>query len=105
MCLADGPGRPAVKEMYLPGAPGDARRTRRRGSLRRASQQAQNNLTYHMDAIKRSDMLKAWHGLHEPGPAAAWADTYYSFANRSRARQAYGIMAQIDGDSLTAASA
>lgn len=64
-------------------------------------QQSLTNLGYHLDAIKRSEILKAWLGFDRG--RTTWADTYYAFANGSGAR-AYGIMAQIDGDSLTVAS-
>jgi hypothetical protein len=64
-------------------------------------QQSLTNLGYHMDALKRSDILKGWLGFDRG--RTTWADTYYRFANGSGA-QAYGIMAQIDGDSLTVAS-
>lgn len=59
------------------------------------------NLGYHLDAIRRSPILTAW--LAHKSGRTQLADTYYEFANRSRA-QAYGIMAQVDGGDLTAAS-
>jgi hypothetical protein len=59
------------------------------------------NLGYHLDAIRRSEILDAW--LAHKGGRKQIADTYYQFANRSMAR-AYGIMAQVDGGDLTSAS-
>ncbi len=59
------------------------------------------NLGYHLDAIRRSPILTAW--LNYKAGRTQLADTYYQFANRSIAR-AYGIMAQVDGGDLTAAS-
>ncbi len=59
------------------------------------------NLGYHLDAIRRSPILTAW--LNHKSGRTQMADTYYEFANRSRA-QAYGIMAQVDGGDLTSAS-
>jgi hypothetical protein len=59
------------------------------------------NLGYHLEAIRRSEILTAWIG-HERGRATI-ADSYFKFSNRSVAR-AYGIMAQVDGGDLTAAS-
>lgn len=59
------------------------------------------NLGYHLEAIRRSEILTAWIA-HKSGRSQL-ADTYYQFANRSIAR-AYGIMAQVDGGDLTAAS-
>lgn len=63
--------------------------------------QAINNLNYHLDAIRRSPVLKAF--LNYKNGRRQIGDTYYQFANRSRA-DTYGIMAQIDGDTLTTAS-
>lgn len=63
--------------------------------------QSIDNLNYHLEAIRRSPALKAYIGTRAGRPMLA--DTYYRFANRSGAR-AYGIMAQVDGGDLTAAS-
>ncbi len=63
-------------------------------------QQSLNNLTYMTDAIKRSPILKAFIAYDNGRPQLK--DTGFQFANRSRA-SAYGIMSQIDGDSLTIA--
>lgn len=63
--------------------------------------QAIVNLGYHLDAIRRSPILSAYIGHRSNRPLLA--DTYYQFANNSKAR-AYGIMANVDGGDLTAAS-
>jgi hypothetical protein len=59
------------------------------------------NLGYHLDAIRRSEILT--HYLDYRNGRRQLADTYYRFANRSQTK-AYGIMAQVDGGDLTAAS-
>ncbi len=59
------------------------------------------NLNYHLEAIRRSPILTAF--LNHKSNRVQIADTYYQFANRSLAR-AYGIMANVDGGDLTAAS-
>lgn len=64
-------------------------------------QQSQNNLNYMTDAIKRSAMLKAFI-LYDKGRIQL-RDTGFQFANLSKA-SAYGIMSQIDGDSITIGS-
>jgi hypothetical protein len=64
-------------------------------------QQAQTNMNYHTDAIRRSALLRAY-VFHKSGREQL-ADTRYQFANRSRA-QAYGIMSQVDGDAISVAS-
>lgn len=63
--------------------------------------QAIVNLNYHLEAIRRSPILSAFIG--QRGNRPLLADTYYQFANGSRAR-AYGIMANVDGGDMTAAS-
>lgn len=93
-------GKTFVKELYcLKHLATHAHETE--GIVAPRETQSLTNLSYHMDAIKRSEILKGWLGF-ERG-RTTWADTYYRFANKSGA-QAYGIMAQIDGDSLTVAS-
>ncbi len=62
--------------------------------------QAITALKYHQDAIKRSDILKAY--IDVDRGRRQQADTYYKFANRSLAA-AYGIMSQVDGGDLTIA--
>lgn len=59
------------------------------------------NLDYHLEAIRRSPILEAF--IDYKSGRRQMADTYYQFANRSKA-QAYGIMAQVDGGDLTVAS-
>jgi hypothetical protein len=64
-------------------------------------QQAQTNLNYHLDAIRRSEILRSY-VLFKSGREQL-TDTRYQFCNGSKA-QAYGIMSQIDGDGLALAS-
>ena len=59
------------------------------------------NLGYHLDAIRRSPMLENF--IAYKSGRKQLADTYYQFSNRSLAR-GYGIMAQVDGGDMTAAS-
>lgn len=93
-------GKTAVKEMYLlehlSTMPHQTL-----GIVAPRQQQAQNNLNYHLDAIRRSEMLKAF--IFAKQGREQLSDTKYQFMNQSGAA-AYGIMSQIDGDSLTAAS-
>jgi len=63
--------------------------------------QAIVNLNYHLEAIRRSPILSAYIGYRSNRPQLA--DSYYQFENGSRAR-AYGIMANVDGGDMTAAS-
>ena len=63
--------------------------------------QSLNNLDYHLEAIRRSAILSAF--IEYKHNRKQLADTYYSFANRSKT-QAYGIMSQVDGGDLTTAS-
>ncbi|MCL4688326.1 MAG: hypothetical protein KJ007_07140 [Burkholderiales bacterium] len=93
-------GKTAVKELHIledlaTKAHQDA------GIVAPRQQQSQNNLSYHLDAIRRSPILSAY--LHYKNGRAQINDTMYQLANLSGAA-AYGIMAQIDGDSLTTAS-
>lgn len=93
-------GKTAIKELYFLkylACHGD----QELGIVAPREAQSLVNLGYHLEAIRRSEMLTAWIG-HERG-RATMADTYYRFSNRSVAR-AYGIMAQVDGGDLTAAS-
>jgi hypothetical protein len=64
-------------------------------------QQSQNNINYHLEAVRRSPMLKAY-VAHKSGREQL-KDTGYQFANGSKA-SAYGIMSQIDGDAISYAS-
>lgn len=63
--------------------------------------QSLTNLNYHMDAIRRSEILPAF--LAYKNGRAQISDTKYEFMNRSKA-SAFGIMAQVDGGDLTVAS-
>jgi len=64
-------------------------------------QQSQNNLNYMLESIKRSPMLDAF--IAYSRGRKRLNDTGFQFANGSKAA-AYGIMGQIDGDSLAIAS-
>lgn len=59
------------------------------------------NLNYHLDAIRRSEILKNYIGRRSNRQAIA--DTYYQFSNRSITR-AYGVMSNADGGDMTAIS-
>lgn len=59
------------------------------------------NLGYHLEAIRRSPILSAY--VNHKSNRPQMGDSYYQFVNRSIAR-GYGIMAQVDGSDLTAAS-
>ena len=64
-------------------------------------QQSQNNLDYMIEAIRRSPMLSAYVAYKQGRPQLR--DTGFELENHSKA-SAYGIMSQIDGDSITIAS-
>ena len=93
-------GKTALKEMYLlkhlACTP-----MQELGIVAPRMQQSQNNLNYHLEAIRRSEVLRAYIGYKNGRQQLK--DTGYAFANGSKA-SAYGIMSQIDGDSLAAAS-
>jgi len=93
-------GKTAVKEMYLLWH-NATHADQEVGIVAPREAQALVNLGYHLDAIRRSEILNAY--LNFKSQRQQFADTYYQFANRSIAR-AYGIMAQVDGGDLTAAS-
>lgn len=93
-------GKTAVKEMYLL-EHNATEADQELGIVAPREAQALVNLGYHLDAIRRAPILRAW-VAHKAGRSQL-ADTYYQFGNRSVAR-AYGIMAQVDGGDLTAAS-
>lgn len=92
-------GKTAVKEMYnleeLATQP-----YQDCGIVAPRQQQSQNNLNYMLDGIKRSPMLSAFIGYEQGRPQLK--DTGFQFVNKSRAT-CYGIMSQVDGDSLTIA--
>lgn len=93
-------GKTAVKEMYnLERVATEA--YQECGIVAPRMQQSQNNLDYHLEAIRRSPMLSAYIAYKQGRPQLA--DTGYEFANHSKG-SAYGIMSQIDGDAITIAS-
>lgn len=93
-------GKTAVKEMYaleyLATTP-----HQEEGIVAPRLQQSQTNITYHLDAIKRSPILSGWIG-YKSGRRQV-ADLRYQFANDSKC-SCYGIMSQIDGDGISLAS-
>jgi len=93
-------GKTAVKELYLL-EHNACEADQELGIVAPREAQALVNLEYHLDAIRRAPILTAWLA-HKRG-RTQFADTYYEFGNRSKAR-AYGIMSQVDGGDLTAAS-
>lgn len=93
-------GKTAIKELYFL-KKNATNQDQELGIVAPREAQALVNLNYHLDAIRRSPILNGYIS-HKSGRKQL-ADTYYEFANRSKAR-AYGIMAQIDGGDLTAAS-
>ncbi len=93
-------GKTAIKELYLLKF-NAVNADQELGIVAPREAQSLVNLGYHLDAIRRSPILDAW--LNFKSGRKQFADTYYQFANRSKA-QAYGIMAQVDGGDLTEAS-
>lgn len=93
-------GKTAVKEMYLLK---HAATTPHQeiGIVAPRVQQSITNINYHLDAIRRSPMLAGYIDYRQGRPQMS--DTKYRFANKSGATT-YGIMSQIDGDGLAAAS-
>ena len=93
-------GKTAVKEMYhleqLATKP-----HQELGIVAPRMQQSQNNLNYLIDGIRRSEMLSAFIAHRQGRPQLK--DLGFAFVNGSKA-SAYGIMSQIDGDSITMAS-
>jgi hypothetical protein len=93
-------GKTAVKEIYI--LEQLATNSHQEcGIVAPRMQQSQNNLNYQTDAIKRSPMLKAF--IQYTNGRQQLRDTGYQFVNLSKS-SAYGIMSQIDGDSITIAS-
>jgi hypothetical protein len=93
-------GKTAVKELYnLERLATDAHQEC--GIVAPRMQQSQNNLDYMLEAIRRSPMLSAYIAYKQGRPQLK--DTGFEFANHSKAG-AYGIMSQIDGDSISIAS-
>lgn len=93
-------GKTAIKEMYFLKA-NATKPDQELGIVAPREAQSLVNLGYHLDAIRRSDILDAW--IDHKSGRKQLADTYYQFSNRSKAA-AYGIMAQVDGGDLTSAS-
>lgn len=93
-------GKTAVKEMYhlemLATTP-----HQELGIVAPRMQQSQNNLNYLIDGIRRSELLTAYVAHKQGRPQLK--DTSFQFVNGSKG-SAYGIMSQIDGDSITMAS-
>ena len=93
-------GKTAVKEMYalefLATTP-----FQEEGIVAPRLQQSQTNITYHLDAIRRSDILTGW--IAYKSGRRQIADLKYQFNNQSKA-SCYGIMSQIDGDGISFAS-
>lgn len=93
-------GKTAVKEMYA--LKHNATTPYQEvGIVAPRQQQSQTNLTYHVDAIRRSPILRGY--LAYKSGREQLSDTKYQFHNGSKAL-AYGIMSQIDGDALSFAS-
>lgn len=93
-------GKTFIKELYclkhLATHPAETE-----GIVAPREKQALIGMRYHLDAIRRSEILKAYLGYNRG--RASWSDTRYTFANGSGA-EAFGIMANVDGESLTIAS-
>lgn len=93
-------GKTAVKEMYhLEGLATTPHQEL--GIVAPRMQQSQNNLNYLIDGIRRSELLTAFVAHKQGRPQLK--DTSFQFVNGSKG-SAYGIMSQIDGDSITMAS-
>lgn len=71
------------------------------GAVAPRLQQAQTNLGYHTEAIRRSPMLRAY--INWKSGREQLTENQYELVNRSKC-SAYGIMSQIDGDALSIAS-
>ena len=93
-------GKTAVKEMHILEEVSTTP-AQECGIVAPRVQQSQNNLGYHLEAIRRSQILSAY--LAVKSGRVQMNDTAYQFTNLSGA-SAYGIMSQIDGDSISIAS-
>lgn len=93
-------GKTAIKELYFLKR-NSTTKDQELGIVAPREAQSTVNLGYHLDAIRRSEMLTAYIDVKQG--RKQMSDTRYQFANRSKA-QAYGIMANVDGGDLTAAS-
>lgn len=93
-------GKTAVKEMYclemLATTP-----FQEEGIVAPRLQQSQTNITYHLDAIRRSPILS--HYIAYKNGRKQMQDLKYQFHNQSKVT-CYGIMSQIDGDGIAIAS-
>ena len=93
-------GKTAIKEMYclkhLATTP-----MQEEGIVAPRLQQSQNNLNYHTEAIRRSEILSAYVGYKNGRKQLK--DTGYALYNESKC-SAFGIMSQIDGEAITVAS-
>ncbi|MBA1148320.1 hypothetical protein H0Z60_14785 [Ectothiorhodospiraceae bacterium WFHF3C12] len=99
-CSCRRTGKTAVKELYLL-KHNATEPDQELGIVAPREAQSLTNLGYHLDSIRRSEILTAW--LDHRNGRRQISDTAYAFANRSKAK-AYGIMAQVDGGDLTSAS-
>ena len=93
-------GKTAVKELYLLEF-NAVNADQEGGVVAPREAQAQVNLGYHVDAIRRSPILEKF--IYYKSGRKQLSDTYYQFCNHSLARS-YGIMSQVDGGDLTWAS-
>ncbi len=93
-------GKTAIKELYCL-KKNSTQPDQSLGIVAPREAQSKVNLDYHLDAIRRSQILEAY--IDHKGGRRQIADTYYMFANQSRAH-CYGIMANVDGGDLTCAS-
>ena len=93
-------GKTAVKEMYclesLATTP-----FQEEGIVAPRLQQSQTNITYHLDAIRRSPILSNY--IAYKSGRKQIQDLRYQFHNQSKVT-CYGIMSQIDGDGIAIAS-
>ena len=93
-------GKTAIKELYLKKFLA-CNWDQELGIVAPREAQSLTNLNYHLDAIRRSPMLSAFIAIKQGRRQIA--DTQYQYANGSKAA-AFGIMSNVDGGDLTAAS-
>lgn len=93
-------GKTAVKEMYCLEMLATTA-FQEEGIVAPRLQQSQTNITYHLDAIRRSPILSNY--LAYKNGRKQMQDLRYQFHNQSKAT-CYGIMSQIDGDGIAIAS-
>lgn len=99
-CSCRRSGKTAVKELFLLKF-NACNQDQEGGIVAPREAQSLTNLSYHTDAIRRSDVLQNF--IAYKSGRKQLADTYYEFANHSKVR-AYGIYSQCDGGDLTWAS-